>query len=66
VEGTVVLHAVISKTGDIQSLQITSGPEALRESAMEAVRTWRYRPFLLNGEPTEVETTIQVNYNMGG
>ena len=66
VEGTVVLHAVISKTGDIKSLQITSGPEALRESAMEAVRTWRYRPFLLNGEPTEVETTIQVNYNMGG
>ena len=65
VSGTVILHAVISKTGDITSLEVTSGPDVLRQSAMEAVHTWRYRPFLLNGEPTAVETTIHVNYSMG-
>lgn len=64
--GTVVLHAVISKTGDIASLQVLSGPEILRASALEAVRTWRYKPFLLNGEPTAVETTININFNLGG
>jgi TonB family protein len=65
VSGTVILQAVISKTGDIASLQVISGPESLRQSAMDAVRTWRYKPFLLNGEPTTVETTIHVNYSLG-
>ena len=66
VEGTVVLKAVISKTGDISSLQVVSGPESLRQSAIDAVRTWQYKPYLLNGEPTAVETTIHVTYNIGG
>jgi TonB family protein len=66
VEGTVVLRAVISTTGDINSLQVVSGPEALRASAIDAVRTWRYKPYLLNGEPTAVETTININFNLGG
>jgi TonB family protein len=66
VSGTVILRAVISKTGDIASLQVIRGPESLRQSAMDAVRTWRYKPFLLNGEPTTVETTIHVNYSLGG
>jgi TonB family protein len=66
VEGTVVLKAVISKTGEISSLQVTSGPEALRQSAVKAVRTWHYKPYLLNGEPTAVETTIRVTYNLQG
>lgn len=66
VEGTIVLRAVISGSGHIENLQIISGPEALRQSAMDAVRTWRYRPFLLNGKPTAVETTINVTYSIGG
>lgn len=63
--GTVALHAIISKTGAISELQVISGPKELRASAIDAVRTWRYRPFLLNGEPTAVETTIHVNYSIG-
>jgi protein TonB len=66
VSGAVVLHAIISKSGAIQDLQVLSGPEMLRNAATEAVRTWRYRPYILNGDPTEVETTITVNFNFGG
>jgi protein TonB len=66
VSGTVVLHAIISKTGTITNLTVISGPEMLRASAVDAVRTWRYRPYILNTEPTEVDTTISVNFNMGG
>ena len=66
VSGTVVLHAIISKTGTIKNLQVISGPEMLRASAVDAVRTWRYKPYILNGEPTEVDTTVSVNFNMGG
>lgn len=65
VSGTVALRAIISKTGTIADLQVISGPESLRASAIEAVRTWQYKPFLLNGDPTAVETTINVNYNFG-
>jgi TonB family protein len=66
VEGTVALRAIIGKTGAITNLQVISGPEELRQSAMDAVRTWQYKPYLLNGEPTAVETTINVNYSLGG
>ena len=66
VQGSVVLHAVISKTGTIQNLTVISGPEMLRNSAVEAVQQWKYKPYLLNGEPTEVDTTITVNFTMGG
>ncbi len=65
VSGAVVLHAVISKTGSIQSLSVVSGPEMLRGSAVAAVQDWRYRPYLLNGEPTAVDTTITVNFSFG-
>ena len=66
VGGSVVLHAIISKTGTIQSLTVVSGSPMLQDSAMEAVKTWRYKPYLLNGEPTEVDTTITVNFNLSG
>jgi protein TonB len=66
VSGAVVLHAIISKEGTIKNLEVISGPEMLKNSALEAVRNWRYRPYVLNGEPTEVETTITVNFNFGG
>jgi protein TonB len=66
VSGAVVLHAVISKTGTIEKLEVISGPEMLRTAATEAVQNWRYKPYLLNGEPTEVDTQITVNFNFGG
>lgn len=66
VSGSVVLHAVISKEGTIENLQVVSGPEMLRASALEAVKTWRYKPYLLNGEPTPVDTTVTVNFSFGG
>jgi protein TonB len=66
VAGAVVLHAIISKTGAIQSLAVVSGPEMLRANAVSAVQDWRYKPYLLNGEPTDVETTITVNFSFGG
>jgi protein TonB len=66
VSGAVVLHAIIGKNGSIQNLQVISGPEMLRASALDAVQHWRYKPYLLNNEPTEVDTTITVNFNFGG
>ncbi len=65
VQGTVVVTATIDRTGRIVGAQVTSGPMLLREAALEAIRGAHYRPFLLNGEPTEVETTISVNFRMG-
>jgi protein TonB len=64
VQGAVVIHAVISKSGTIQNLNVISGPEMLRAAAVDAVKTYRYRPFMLGTEPTEVDTTITVNFTM--
>jgi protein TonB len=66
VQGTVILHAIISKTGTIDNLTVESGPPMLRQAAIDGVRQWRYKPYLLNGEPTEVDTTITVNFTTGG
>jgi protein TonB len=66
VEGTVVVEAVISREGTIESLRVVSGPPMLQSAALDAIREARYRPFRLNGEPTEVQTTITVNFRMGG
>ena len=65
VQGVVVLHATISKTGDIEDLWVVSGPKELVQSAIDAVSQWRYKPYLLNGEPVDVDTTIHVNYTLG-
>jgi len=62
VQGPVQLRAVISKTGTIEHLTVESGHPMLVKAAMDAVRQWRYRPYLLNGEPIEVETEITVNF----
>jgi TonB family protein len=64
IQGAVVLDAVIGKDGLIKSLKLVSGPEELTHSAWNAVSQWTYKPYLLNGEPTEVETTITVNYSL--
>jgi TonB family protein len=66
VSGSVVLHATISKTGTVGNLQVVSGPEMLRASAMDSVRQWIYKPYLLKGQPVDVETQIIVNYNFTG
>jgi protein TonB len=65
VSGTVVLHAIISKDGSIQELQYVSGPPLLMKSAMDAVKEWRYKPTMLNGDPVEVDTTIDVVFTLG-
>lgn len=62
IEGPVQLRAVISRTGTIENLALLSGHPMLSPAAIEAVRQWRYRPYLLNGEPIEVETEITVNF----
>jgi protein TonB len=66
VEGSVVVEAVISRKGTIESLHVVSGPQMLQNAALDAIREARYRPYRLNGEPTEVQTTITVIFRMGG
>lgn len=63
-QGVVVLHAVIGRDGTIRSLTAVSGNEMLRKAALEAVGQWTYRPYLLNGQPTQVDTTITVNFTL--
>jgi len=64
VTGVVLLKAIISKQGAIEELQLVTGHPLLVPAAIEAVKQWRYRPYLLNGEPVEVETTIVVNFQI--
>ena len=66
IQGTVILQAEISKTGDIQNLRLISGHPMLAPAAIEAVKQWKYKPYLLNGEPVEVETQVQVNFTLSG
>jgi len=65
ISGTVVVEAIISRTGTIESLHVVRGPEMLRAAALDAIRMARYQPFKLNGEPTEVQTTITINFKLG-
>jgi protein TonB len=62
VRGAVVLNAIIDKEGNIRDIRLISGHPLLASAAIEAVRQWHYRPYLLNGEPVEVETTVTVNF----
>jgi protein TonB len=57
---------VISRDGAIENLQVLSGHPMLVQAAVQAVRQWRYRPYVLNGEPVEVETQVTVNFVLGG
>jgi periplasmic protein TonB len=66
IQGTVVLQAQISKTGDIENLQLITGHPMLAPAAIEAVKQWKYKPYLLNGEPVEVDTQVQVNFTLAG
>jgi periplasmic protein TonB len=66
IQGTVVLHAVISKEGSIENLTLVSGHPMLAPAAIDAVKQWKYKPYLLNGEPVEVDTEVQVNFTLAG
>ena len=66
IQGVVLIQAVINKQGDIADLQLISGEPTLAKAALEAVKQWKYRPYLLKGEPVEVETQIQVNFTLSG
>jgi protein TonB len=63
-EGIVVIHAIISKTGTIESANVVSGPAMLQGAALDAIRSARYRPYRLNGDPTEVDTTFSVIFRL--
>jgi len=64
IEGTVELQATISKTGDITLVKVLKGDPLLAQSAMEAVKKWKYKPYLLNGEPVEITTQVTVNFKL--
>jgi protein TonB len=66
IQGTVVLHAVISKDGSIEGLTLISGHPMLAPAAIDAVKQWKYKPYLLNGEPVEVDTEVLVNFTLSG
>lgn len=64
VQGTVVLDAVVSPEGAVTQVKLVSGPEALSLAAIDAVRWWRYEPYLINGKPATVETTVAVDFRL--
>ena len=66
IQGSVLLQAEISKDGTIQNLRLISGHPMLAPAAIEAVKQWKYKPYILNGEPVEVETQITVNFTLAG
>jgi protein TonB len=66
ISGTVRLHAIISKSGTVQQLEVISGHPLLVQAALDAVKQWKYRPTTLNGEPVEVDTTIDVIFSLNG
>jgi len=66
ISGAVILQAVIGKDGSIQNLKAVSGHPMLIQSALDAVRQWKYKPYILNGEPVEVDTQVTVNFTLAG
>ena len=64
IQGEVILAATISKSGVIENLHAISGHPILAQAAMDAVKQWKYKPYLLNGEAVEVETTVKVSFHM--
>jgi TonB family protein len=66
IQGQVVLQAVIDKNGDVEQLTLLSGHPMLAPAALEAVKQWKYKPYLLNGQPVKVETQVVVNFQLSG
>jgi protein TonB len=65
IQGKVILQAILAQDGTVQDLKVISGHPLLVQAALDAVRTWRYQPTLLNSEPVEVLTEIDVNFILG-
>ena len=65
-EGTVVLHAVIDRSGEVSQVNAVSGPPLLESAAVDAVKQWQYRPYSMNGQPVDVETTVEVVFALDG
>jgi TonB family protein len=66
IQGTVILQVVINKSGDVRDVQLLSGHPMLAPAAIEAVKQWKYQPYLVNGEAVEVETNVQVIFRLEG
>ncbi|HTV82683.1 MAG TPA: M56 family metallopeptidase [Acidobacteriaceae bacterium] len=66
IQGEVILQAVISRKGNVEHVDVVSGPQELQKSALDAVHTWKYRPYRLKGKRVAVTTTIHVVYTLGG
>ena len=66
VEGTVVMKTIISRDGDVQELTVVSGDPLLVPAALEAAKQWKYKPYLLNGEPVEIATQIMMIFHLMG
>jgi len=66
IQGTVILQVRINKSGDVENIQLFSGHPILAPVAVAAVKQWKYKPYLLNGQPVEVETRVTVNFNLAG
>ena len=66
IHGSVVIHAMIDHTGAVRNISVVSGPSILRSAAVEAIRKWRYYPYILNGIAIDTEATITVNFTLTG
>ncbi|HEX4784030.1 MAG TPA: energy transducer TonB [Candidatus Sulfotelmatobacter sp.] len=64
IQGSVILQVQISKSGDVENMQLFSGHPLLAPAAIDAVKQWKYKPYLLNGEPVEVQTRVTVNFTL--
>ncbi len=64
IQGTVILKVLINKSGDVENMQLFSGHPLLAQAALDAVKRWKYKPYLLNGAPVEVETRVTVNFTL--
>jgi protein TonB len=66
VQGDVVLHAIIGKDGHVKGVQVMSGHPMLSAAAVDAVKQWQYKPYVLNGQPVEIDTNITVKFTLAG
>ena len=64
IQGTVVLHIIIGTTGDVQSAELVTGHPMLVPAAIKAVKQWKYKPYVLNGEPVEVDTRVDMHFDL--
>jgi len=66
IQGAVVLHAIIGKDGHVKNVQVLSGHPMLAQAAESAVKQWQYKPYVLNGQPVEIDTNVTVNFSLAG